>query len=193
MKLAKVWTDGSISKNPGGDMGWAARIELHAPEYTTSLSGPLVVHTWSRRDAALENTNQVAEMLAIRAALLVLQDHRGADRLELTSDSQWCIMQLRRRQIIAAGLKPWQRVAYVKEWAEIETLCDIFPEQEYIHTRGHMRTNDWRNEECDKLATAARAGGVPEAKLASILSFGKEYEQRSAPVNSGSEGSPAIG
>lgn len=179
MVIAKVWTDGGIGpRNPGGDMGWAARIEVHkTPDAVTSVSTePLVIHTWGRADAALNNTNQVAEMKAIKAALLVLQDHPQLriTSIQITSDSQWCIMQMSRQKFIDAGKKPWARTAHIAEWNDIELLLSKYGEHDFIHTRGHMKTGDWRNEVCDKLEKAARAGTVTEAMLASILKLGEK-------------------
>jgi ribonuclease HI len=191
MVVAQVWTDGSISKNPGGDMGWAARIEFHGAPGASS-SEPLVLHTWSSKAAAPANTNQVAEMLAIRAALMVLEGHRGITRVELTSDSEWCIKQISRPIFLKTGVKPWSRNTYIEEWAEIELMAYSYAEFDPRHIRGHMKAGDWRNEECDKLATAARKGPITEQALANILAFGKKHsEQQSIPGNPGSERSAA--
>lgn len=182
MTTAQVWTDGSITKNPGGKMGWAARIELHD---VASLSKPLIIHTWGYKDAQAGNTNQVAEMKAIRASLLVLQDHLGVTGITITSDSQWCIKQLR---------KEWKRNTYLAEWAEIELLLARYNPKpdDFIHTRGHMRTGDWRNEECDKLAEAAVKGEVTSEILSKIIEAGTKLYESSIPGDPGSTGNPVV-
>lgn len=137
---AKVWTDGCILfPNPSGAMGWAARIELPSGEN---------VHLWSRQEAGEGNTNQVAEMNAISDALeYLIEFEQDITEVTITSDSQWAIMQM---------LKAWKRNVYLEEWAWIESLMAQFEDGVHpVHTRGHMKTGDWRNEICDRIAGLA--------------------------------------
>jgi ribonuclease HI len=170
---AKVWTDGCILfPNPSGAMGWAARIELPSGEN---------VHLWSHQDAAAANTNQVAEMFAISDALeYLIEFERDITEVTITSDSQWAIMQMRRKEL---GPKAWKRNMYLEEWAWIESLMAQFEHGVHpVHTRGHMKTGDWRNEICDKIANLAARRIMFHEDLDAHL---KAWMEKLCPTNPG--------
>lgn len=159
--MITVSTDGSCLRNPGGASGWA-----WVNHDGTSQSGGVA-----------SATNQIAELMAVRAAILA---HPGAEHLQIESDSQYAIKCAsvwvagwKRKGWRTAGGAPVQNLALVQgiERAIAERGGPVA----FTWVKGHVG-NEF-NERADVLAgLAAREalagrGAAPETATAYDVLF----------------------
>lgn len=149
MIRVRIWTDGSITKNPGGAGGWAFIARIPGVDLPATNSGRLA--------PAPSVTNNRMEMLAVIEALVfVKRSVKPEVEVVIATDSRY--VQGNIEHLARWRGQGWQRkekdvgLVDVKNrdlWERLEALLD--PERiQIVHVRGHA--GDEENEAADKLA-----------------------------------------
>ena len=131
MQKVEIYTDGSCSRNPGGDGSFAARL-LH-PKKTLCISGFIPAPT----------TNNRAEWAAVIEAVARLT---SPCQVVVYSDSMICVNAINRRGKKDAKRGNRDLVLRFREVARPHQVRAVY-------VRGHA--GDHHNELCDSAATAA--------------------------------------
>jgi ribonuclease HI len=146
--VIRLWTDGSILVNPGGQGGWAFVAEMFGEAF----------HTAAGNDPS--STNNRMELTAVIEAVewaVTFQAQAGTlkvpiQRVELISDSQYVVFGITRYR---AGWerRDWRRVKNVDLWHRLCDAADRCEQLEFRWVRGHDGAEF--NEMADKLAGEA--------------------------------------
>lgn len=137
-----IYADGACEDNPGRG-GWAAIVRT--PGYRVCLSGGVRL-----------TTNNRMEVQAVLEALRSLGEARRS--IDIVSDSRYVIDAIRK-----GWLHSWVRAGFVKKDGTGRENADLWREMHQMLAKHEVRTTWIRghaghreNEECDRLAVAAR-------------------------------------
>lgn len=146
--MIRLWTDGSILVNPGGQGGWA---------FVAERDGELI-HTASGGDPS--STNNRMELTAVIEAVewaVAFQSQAGTlkmpiQRIELLCDSQYVVHGITKWRA-AWERRDWRRVKNVDLWHRLCAATDRCELLEFRWVRGHDGAEF--NELADRLAGEA--------------------------------------
>jgi len=125
-----IYTDGACSGNPGP--AGSGAVILQKGEVVEEISESLG-----------EATNNIAELMAIKLALMKVSDKSST--IDLYTDSKYCINML---------ITGWKAKANQKLIADTKDLVNTFCNLKFHYVKGH--SGDKWNERADVLAVKAR-------------------------------------